>query len=281
MGAEAIRRPFLACALALGALTACAGQPRTLDEAADRLAPHVSVTWPDGTDEPVPAVLMFSGCGGVRQVQDDYAQIIAGAGAAAMVVDSHAARSIPSALARPLVCTAALMRGQGRAADVFAAVQLARRDARIDPDRIVLLGWSHGGWAVMEALAFAAEATPPPGLEGSGEDALSGVRGAALIYPYCGWPGRARSRDDVWAVPVAALLVEGDVVAAPGDCEAVFERQAEAGAAIAVLTETGLTHAFDAPDQPRDPRMEYDADGAERARGWFAARMAGWLEDAR
>ena len=111
--------------VALGALTACAGQPRPLDEAADALAPHVSVTWPEA-DEPVPAVLMFSGCGGVRQVQDDYAQVIAEAGAAAVVVDSHAARSIPSALARPLVCTAALMRGQGRAADVFAAVELAR-----------------------------------------------------------------------------------------------------------------------------------------------------------
>ncbi len=280
MGAEAIRRQVLACALALGALTACAGQPRPLEEAADALAPHVSVTWPEA-DEPVPAVLMFSGCGGVRQVQDDYAQIIAEAGAAAMVVDSHAARSIPSALARPLVCTAALMRGQGRAADVFAAVELARRDPRIDPERIVLLGWSHGGWAVMEALAFAAEGAPPSGLDAPGEDPLSGVRGAALIYPYCGWPGRARNREEVWTVPVAALLVEGDVVAAPGECETVFERQAGAGAQIAVLTETGLTHAFDAPDQPWDPRMEYDADGAERAHDWFAARMAGWLEDAR
>jgi dienelactone hydrolase len=280
MEAEAIRR-VLACALALGVLAACAGSPLTLDEAADGLAPHVSITWPEEAGVSVPAVLMFSGCGGVRQVQDDYAEMIAEAGAAAMVVDSHAARSIPSALARPLVCTAALMRGQGRATDVFAAAELARRDPRIDPDRIVLLGWSHGGWAMMEALAFAAEGAPPPGLDALGEDPLSGVRGAALIYPYCGWPGRARNRHDVWSVPVAALLVEGDVVASPGDCETVFSRQTEAGADITVLTGTGLTHAFDAPDQPWDPRMEYDAAGAERARDWFAARMAGWLEEAR
>jgi dienelactone hydrolase len=279
MGAGAIRHA-IACAMALGAVAACAGAPHTLDEAADALAPHVTVAWPEGADEPVPAVLMFSGCGGVRQVQSDYAGIIAEAGAAAMVVDSHAARSIPSALARPLVCTAALMRGQGRAADVFAAVELARRDPRIDPGRIVLLGWSHGGWAVMEALAFAAEGAPPPGLEALGEDPLPGVRGAALIYPYCGWPGRARNRDAVWTVPVAALLVQGDVVAAPRDCETVFDRQAEGGADIAVRTETGLTHAFDAPDQPWDPRMEYDAAGAQRAHDWFAARMTGWLERA-
>ena len=51
--------------------------------------------------------------------------------------------------------------GSERAGDVLVSIDDARRMPFVDPERLVLIGSSHGGWAIMELLAFeAAERLP-------------------------------------------------------------------------------------------------------------------------
>ncbi len=246
----------LVSALAALTLAACA-------QAQTGIAAHSTLRLPEGADGPVPAVVFLSGCGGVREVQDVYAREANAEGWAALIVDSHAARGIGPAGARLLVCTGLSMRGQDRAADVFAALELLRADPRIDARRLALTGWSHGGWTVLDAMASA-----QAGEQGSAP--FAGVRGAFVIYPYCGAIIRAR-RDPVGAhFPVESLLAGRDAIADHRACERLFERQRASGAVIrpsVLLSEA--THAFDAQDQPWDPRMRYDAGQAAEAHALF------------
>jgi len=249
--ATRLRTAALASALLLAACSAQAGEIRA----------HIDVRMPENADNPVPAVVMLSGCGGVRAVQDIYAGAANAAGWAAMIVDSHAARGLDGIQARLLVCTGAVMRGGARAQDVFTALQAVREDSRLDSRRVVLAGWSHGGWTILDAMAAAED----------GAGALDPVAGAFLLYPYCGFPVRARNAPLGDPFPVTAVLAGRDSVANPQDCEALFEERRSEGSRISVQFEPALTHAFDAPDQPWDPRMEYDEDGARRALAAFSA----------
>ncbi|MCH8489135.1 MAG: dienelactone hydrolase family protein [Oceanicaulis sp.] len=257
---------FVTAGLAALALGACA-------QAQTDLPAHAELRLPDGADGPVPAVILLSGCGGVRDVQDVYAREANAEGWAALIVDSHSARGIGPTGARLLVCTGARMRGQDRASDVFAALELLRADPRIDARRLALTGWSHGGWTVLDAMA-SAEAGE------RGETPFEGVRGAFLIYPYCGAIIRAR-RDPIGApFPVDAILAGRDAIADHRTCERLFARQRASGAMIRPPVLFGeATHAFDAEDQPWDPRMRYDAEQAAEAHTLFRRFLRGLTPD--
>ena len=242
-----------AAAALLGAawLAGCAGEPV-------RLAEHVQVRVPAGASQPAPAVMLLSGCGGVRPLLDRYAETANQAGWAAIIVDSHEARGIGRMAARLQVCTGLRLRGRERAEDIFAALDLARGDARIDSERLVLAGWSHGGWTVLDAMAAVQAGTAP------GEDPWRGVRGAFLVYPYCGALTQADTAPIGDPFAVTMLLVGKDRIADPAACRRLAERRGAQGSNIEIVFEPDLTHAFDDAEQPWDPRMAYDQDGARR-----------------
>lgn len=234
--------------------------------AQDRLADHVEIRLPEDAAGPVPAALLFSGCGGVQPVQSDYAEAALDQGWAAVIVHSHAARGIGRLAARSLVCTGLRLRGQDRAADVFEALEIVRADPRLDADRTVLTGWSHGGWTVLDAMAQAEAETDAE----AEYEPFAGVAAALLIYPYCGAIIEADTSPIGDPFPVTLLLVGKDRIANPEDCRRLAGRREAEGSRIDIVFEPELTHAFDAEEQPWDPRMEYDADGAARARELFS-----------
>lgn len=260
-----------AAALLVSASSACAAaERRSVDAHAAWLAPHVEIRLPESASSPVPTALLFHGCGGLRSMQDDYAASLNAAGYGAVIIDSMAPRGIGRAGAMTQVCTALRLRGQVRAADVFAAVELARRTPGIDPDRLVLVGWSHGGWAILDALTFAADDSLPPGL--SAMPGLAGVQAAVLMYPYCSFPARARRRSIDTRIAIDAVLAGRDMVASTADCRQVLERASDAGVTVSWDLWPGLTHAFDEPGNP-DPRMQFNAEAARAAHQRLIGRL--------
>lgn len=249
---------------------------RTLDEQVELLRPGVEIVLPEHVSEPVPAIIFFHGCGGERPMHMAHAAAIAEAGYAAIVVDSFEPRGIGRFAAMTQVCAALRLMGQERAADVFAALEIARGVPAIDSQHIVLAGWSHGGWTLLDAMSFVSEDRRPTALS-DGEAGFDGVVRIVPIYPYCGFPARASGRIGAGLPPVDMILAGRDMVAPNGDCIRLAEQAEAHGADIAVEVWEGLTHAFDDTDAPAlDPRMEYNAEAAARLR----ARLIGILAQA-
>jgi dienelactone hydrolase len=264
-----MRRGLLLSGLGFAALFALASVFTIQSEAATPdLNGYIEIVFPETVDGPAPVVVLLSGCGGVRQVQADYAAVANDAGWAAVVVDSFAARGIGRFAARTTVCTALRMTGQERASDIYAALEILRADARIDADRMALIGWSHGGWTILDAMVIAEAGEAPDG-------ALDGVRGAFAIYPYCGFLTKADTQPVGRDIALTVLNVGRDRVVSAQECRDMAEARRAEGAQITVIEEPELTHAFDAEDQPFDPRMRYDVDGTARTHARFTAFLNG------
>lgn len=263
-------------ACAIGNFTGWSVPERTLDAQAALLRNHVEIRLPATADGPVPAAIFLHGCGGQRSVQEDYAAGLLAAGYGVVLVDSNSARGIGRFAAMTQVCTAQRLWGQERAADIPAAIAIASETPGIDADRLALIGWSHGGWTLLEALAYAAEGRAAPSLSPQPDRALPGVRAAIGLYPYCGFPVRADGGEFGAGIPLYVILGGRDVVAPARDCQRLVIRAAESGRRFGYEYWPEVTHAFDERNGPPDPRMRYDADAAQRAR----ARIISWLEEA-
>lgn len=239
---------------------------RTLDAQTALLQPGIEIRLPADAVQPVPAVLLFHGCGGQRPMHLAYADAITQAGFAAVLVDSFSPRQIGRFAAMTQVCSGLRLHGQERAADVFAALEIVRAAPEIDSQRLVLAGWSHGGWTLLDAASFAGNGDRPSALADRA-GSFHGIARIVAIYPYCGFPARASGQLSPGLPPIDIILAGDDMVAPIADCERLARRAGTAGADLSYEIWSDVTHAFDDPDAPAlDPRMSYDADAARRLR---------------
>lgn len=246
---------------------------RSFAELKALLKPHLRIYLPEGTG-PFPAVLLFHGCGGARGIMDEYAEASAKAGVAGIVVDSLAPRGIGYGGAVRTVCTGMKVRGRERAGDVLAAIDLAREIRGVDPNRLAIAGWSHGGWSILDALAMKLPGERPHGLKNVPENPFKGVRLAILTYPFCGFPGLAARRGlNETGVPLDVLALTDDDTAKLADCEKMAEAARKSGATVRWETKGGLTHAFDEPDQQPLSRYIYIKEEADWAHQRFADKL--------
>jgi pimeloyl-ACP methyl ester carboxylesterase len=171
------------------------------EELSSLLQPHYALVRPDG-EGPFPAVLLFHGCGGVRRDLSTQADTFRALGFVAVVVDSNEPRGLDSdSGCNPLTS----LWGRERAGDVLVSLDFVRTLKFVDPERIVLAGWSTGSWAVMELLAMDPPQQLPTNLSSAPAPALSGVAGALFLSPFCGFPGTvapplARYLTESWAI---------------------------------------------------------------------------------
>ncbi|MCA0249357.1 MAG: alpha/beta hydrolase fold domain-containing protein [Proteobacteria bacterium] len=91
-------------------------------------------------------VLLTSSAGVQRHREHYYADLLNQAGVAALIIDSFTGRGVRRTVADQTLVSAAQMEG-----DAFAALALLRRDPRIDPARIGIMGVSKGGVATLNA----------------------------------------------------------------------------------------------------------------------------------
>jgi dienelactone hydrolase len=228
----------------------------TLQGRIDALLPHADLYKPDGPG-PFPLVVQLHGCGGKKPFQKTWAEVARDAGAAALVIDSHAPRGISQHDAYLTVCTGLRLRGAERAGDLYAALEWARRQDWVDKTRLCAGGWSHGSWTIMDALCLGHDARHVTGLADLPDDPLAGLRSVFLVYPYAGPGALTRSRRWVALPDVTAIVCGRDyVVGMDGPLRALGRVRAQ-GARVRLETFPHATHAFDEPDA-RDLRVKYD-----------------------
>jgi len=241
-------------------------RPEILADRWARLRPATEAIGPDD-GAPRPAVALFHGCGGLRPHLARYARAAAAVGVRAFIVDSYAARGWPRAVAMATVCSGSIFRGHERAGDVAAAIWGISRRPDVDPSRLALAGWSHGGWGIMELMTADLDRPNALCLADAHTLDMSGVRAAALVYPYVG-PG-AWARLQPWRRRPATWLVtaQRDHLCTPRTVERVVRAITTSGVALESWS-VDATHAFDEP--MNSPPMHYDPALAEQASARFA-----------
>ncbi len=258
-------------ALVLSSAVGCGvsrGVARYYGLSADRLPPaeHMAAlglpaVLPARGGAPKGVVLMLPGCMGTRAFHHEWASFVRERGWSAMIVESFEPRGITEAERHRDVCRGRALWGADRAGDVLATLDHLRERPEPWTDRVVLLGWSHGGWAVMDAVAHAHGGRRPPNLSHLPSEPLSVVRAVGAVYPYCGF-GASAARDP-WPedLPTLLLVSERDDVVDPEVCRRLADRLAGSE-----------TVAYDADhwfDNPRDEEWiahRFDAEAAADAR---------------
>jgi dienelactone hydrolase len=165
--------------------------------------------------------------------------------------------------------------GSERAGDVLVTLDFLRREHAALADRVVLLGWSHGGWAVMDAIAYGGAGRRTPNLKRLPDAPLAGVRAVAAFYPYCGF-GTSALRFG-WPEGLTALLLVGkrDTNIDPDRCLEVVERLRQEGADFESVV-YDADHWFDNPDGREQVPHVYD----DLATGDARRRVSGLLRAA-
>ncbi|MEQ1932175.1 MAG: dienelactone hydrolase family protein [Parvularculaceae bacterium] len=221
-------------------------QKRTLAEQRALIRPYVHIFKPTSGTPPYPAVIQFHGCTGYRAgFMKRWAELANEEGFIVLAVDSNRARGISYKKSLSSVCGGKALIGQQRAGDVAAALEIARARKNIDSSRIVVSGWSHGAWSVMDYIALSSANKSSVSIKGD----ASTVRpvGAALFYPYCG-PG-SWSRHEHWygyGRTIAFIAGRDRIVSGP-ECKAQFESISAAGNSVEIAYYPEADHSFDDP----------------------------------
>ena len=232
------------------------------------LRPYDHIAKPPG-DGPFPTALLFSGCDGVHDNMFRWSEMLVAHGWAAIVVDSHTPRGFDNMELWRLVCVGQILPGRERAGDVLVSLADARKMDFVDPDRLALIGMSHGGWAIMDTASLdmprerplnLAELPPPPP-----EDRLDGVRAMVLVYPWCGLLNGARLGSWQDDAPVLFILATDDTIAPSGECELVARDLAETGRKVETLRFDGVTHGFDQQDHGALSTLVFAPEETEQA----------------
>ena len=240
------------------------------------LAPHIEFRAPETGAPPYPAVIQFHGCSGHQpSLANQWADLINAAGYMAIIVDSHAPRGISRDEAFETVCTGQQLIAQERAGDVVATFEMAKAREDVDAETIILAGWSHGAWTIMDFMTMNMKDKRPASIEAAAMEAPQPA-GLILFYPYCGLG--AHSRFDAWtaSVPALSFIAGKDTIVSPDECLKVFEKLKDEGTPVTAHVYPDADHVFDFAGIEEEYKHMYNAgyaaDAAQRVSAYLDAQ---------
>jgi dienelactone hydrolase len=205
------------------------------------------------------AVIVLHGCDGVGTHHRIWAARLAQWGYAALLVDSFSGRGFKE------VCNRGrLVPAEAQARDAFDAAAYLRTLPDLAGRRFGVIGFSHGGWAVLKAVLARVVRRPD-------EPAFAA---AVAYYPGCDPPGSPLETDTL------ILIGDADDWSPPERCERWRDQVDTAGHVLELRLFPGALHGFDSEAPPhyfaghhvgREPAGAADAENAARA--FFAARL--------
>lgn len=262
---------LLSCAALLGLYpyrAALLPQPVQPAQLKQDLADHLTLFTPPQGSGPFPTVLAFHGCGGQRQsMVDNLNSWLLPAGYAVLFVDSFAARGIRDW--QP-VCDGKLLWGNERAQDVYAALELAAAMPQVDARRMAVMGFSHGGWAILDALAYGGAAGH--GFARPDPDVLKLLRAAITYYPFCGYPAQLRIASQApHDIPLLMLLAGQDSVTDHQQClDSLDDLQLDQ---IQLVQYQTADHVFDQPSPMNTYQPAIAADAQQKTLAFLRERL--------
>ena len=186
---------------------------------------------PEGAG-PFPTVVLAHGCNGISGVDAAWAAVLREWGYASFTLDSFHGRRLVE------VCSNALkLTGTQRVPDAYGALAVLQTHPRLDPRRIALMGFSHGGSLTMAAATQWAKQTFAP-------VDRAGFRVFLPFYPYCN-----TEYPEALAVsaPLRVHTGEADDWTPAKPCAAQVQRLKASGQDAEIVLYAGAAHAFDAP----------------------------------
>lgn len=225
----------------------------------------LSANWrmlrPEGAG-PYPLAILLSGCDGVRDNMDYWAQVMAQTGRAALILDSHGPRNLARHERWRAVCAAQVLTGAERAGDLAVALAAIEQMDDIDAADVVVMGASHGGWTVMEFMQLATQGTtPPPGLTdwpAPPGKLLEKIGKVILLYPYCGLISGAASANWPRNVRGLMILADQDQIVNQTLCQRMAFELREQGAELQVQVIANADHGFDQKERSSLSPLEFN-----------------------
>ncbi|EGF92824.1 dienelactone hydrolase [Asticcacaulis biprosthecium C19] len=235
----------------------------------ERLMPHVQVYGPADA-HPRPTILIFHGCGGIAANMGLYAEVAVALGVRVYVVDSYGPRGWSRKFGANFVCKGFKLRGFERSGDVLAMLWGLSRRYEVDPKRIMLAGWSHGAWAIMDLMTQELARPGEARLADPAPQWLDGVRGLFLAYPYINFMARSVTRPWHHKPPVFTVLTLKDHLASYKQSLRLVKGLRAQGVSVDTMT-LDSTHAFDEEGIDKTKIMRYDEAGLQSTLDAFGA----------
>jgi dienelactone hydrolase len=222
---------------------------------------------PPGQHAPrsLPAVVMLHGSGGVLAARElTYGKQLASLGVAALVVDAFTARRDRGTryTERLLNITETML-----IADAYSALDYLAAQPAIDPERVVLIGFSYGAMATMYALHEQVAERMAPG----------GGRFAGHVAFYGPCVARFADRRTTGA-PLLMLYGEADEIIDRQRCVEVAEDFRAGGSEVEIIAYPGAVHQWDGAFGRRTiGRNLVDCDFEVRTDGTVQDRNTGFV----
>jgi dienelactone hydrolase len=166
------------------------------------------------------------------------------------------------------------LRGKARSGDALAGEALAASHWKTDFTGIILSGWSHGAWTIMELLHEGPDAKKLGNLQvGETKRALS-PDAVTLFYPYCGILNDAGTRAWDFKGPILFVVAEHDTIGKPDVCTKTVEGGRPGMTGVETTTYRGMTHAFDEVSQAAGSAFVYDPETSAKAEALYSEFIA-------